>query len=280
MAMGLHLPPTYLLSTHLAPDELHALEEQIPSLTWDIHEADLVLGKISRRERALFELRRLSLRTEELPSGAQDGDDVEGDGDEPSPKRRKVSTHGSTVAREAPRSGSVSTATEVTEVIKVVKLSWFTESVASGALLPMEDYLLYAGRKLPQAAETDKQRHPKRELETTPTVTRITPSRGRKEDRTQPPALLHETTSEHNIPLPLIPDFLQTSYSCQRPTPVNPPNADFIEELKDVRTLRILQGDQIGVRAYSSSIASLAAYPYALQTPGGMLLFRSSVHCE
>jgi DNA polymerase/3'-5' exonuclease PolX len=50
---------------------------------------------------------------------------------------------------------------------------------------------------------------------------------------------------------------------------VDTPNAEFIEQLKEVRKLRLLQGDQIGVRAYSTSIAALAAYPHAVQSSFG-----------
>ncbi|KAM0739210.1 hypothetical protein ACQRIT_006947 [Beauveria bassiana] len=60
------------------------------------------------------------------------------------------------------------------------------------------------------------------------------------------PGLTRESTSEHDIQLPLIPYHLHTTYSCQRPTPINPPNSSFIDELKSIRTIRLLQGDKIG----------------------------------
>lgn len=83
---------------------------------------------------------------------------------------------------------------------------------------------------------------------------------------TRPTHLLHQTSSEHDNSdkLPPIPDYLHTAYSCQRPTPLNPPNDPFIDQLKKIRKARILLGDEIGVRAYSTAIASLAAYPYTL----------------
>ncbi|KAM0280290.1 hypothetical protein ACHAQH_004126 [Verticillium albo-atrum] len=67
--------------------------------------------------------------------------------------------------------------------------------------------------------------------------------------------------------MPPIPAFLRTTYSCQRPTPINPPNNAFVEALKEIRTTRKLLGDEIGVRAYSTSIATVAAYPYLISTP-------------
>lgn len=67
--MALALPPTYLLQTHLSLEELHDLEDQIPMLTYDITEAKLVLGKVTTKQRALFELRSRKLWTEEVVSG-------------------------------------------------------------------------------------------------------------------------------------------------------------------------------------------------------------------
>ncbi|PNS15970.1 hypothetical protein CAC42_4371 [Sphaceloma murrayae] len=94
----------------------------------------------------------------------------------------------------------------------------------------------------------------------------------------QPPHLLVETTSEHEgeIPdsdLPPPPDWVveQRLYACQRMTPPNPPNEPFIELLKEIRLARLLTADEIGVRAYSTSIASIAAYPYKLTSPKEVL---------
>ncbi|KAL1625572.1 hypothetical protein SLS56_007231 [Neofusicoccum ribis] len=83
-------------------------------------------------------------------------------------------------------------------------------------------------------------------------------------------ALLQQTTSDYedepssDIPPP--PDWVAQGikYACQRPTPANPPNTAFIAQLKSIRLTRTLTGDEVGVRAYSTAIAALAAYPYAL----------------
>ncbi|KAI9733751.1 MAG: hypothetical protein M1818_007165 [Claussenomyces sp. TS43310] len=90
---------------------------------------------------------------------------------------------------------------------------------------------------------------------------------------TRPTHLLHETTSEHEdlVKLPPIPDFLDTIYSCQRPTPLYSPNDSFITQLKKIKHVRILTGDEIGVRAYSTAIATIATYPYTLTTPQEIL---------
>ncbi|KAI9155282.1 DNA polymerase type-X family protein-like protein [Paramyrothecium foliicola] len=276
--MALRLPSIYLLPTHLQPDELHELEERIPSLTYDIREAEVVVGKLSKRERAMFELRRAKLETE--PWSAAD--------EPPDHKRRRVSPPDE--AAEVHDTGfglDSSSLVRPRGTVKVVKLSWLTESLEQGRAMPLDAYLLYEGYKLPQSPELELRHKSKPPMGPPPadhkasaalilqraaadtTASQSTAFRHPGSARSQLPArrprLLHETTSEHDLPLPPIPEYLTTTYSCQRPTPVNPPNAPFIEQLKEVRTLRILEGDKIGVRAYSSSIAALAAYPYPLQ---------------
>lgn len=84
--------------------------------------------------------------------------------------------------------------------------------------------------------------------------------------------LLQQTTSEYegedsDIPQP--PEWVTkgVKYACQRYTPANGPNEDFIEQLKKIRTARTLIDDEIGVRAYSTIIASIAAYPHRLRHP-------------
>jgi DNA polymerase IV len=92
--MALALPPTYLLQTHLSLEALHELEDQIPTLTYDITEAKLVIGKVTTKQRALFELRSRKLWTEEiLPQGTkieEGGAGRIGDIKGPPPKRRKI----------------------------------------------------------------------------------------------------------------------------------------------------------------------------------------------
>ncbi|KAF2657213.1 Nucleotidyltransferase [Lophiostoma macrostomum CBS 122681] len=84
--------------------------------------------------------------------------------------------------------------------------------------------------------------------------------------------LLQQTTSEYNgtdSDIPEAPEWVKQGikYACQRFTPANGPNEDFIDLLKQIRTARTLIDDEIGVRAYSTIIASIAAYPYKLIHP-------------
>lgn len=90
--------------------------------------------------------------------------------------------------------------------------------------------------------------------------------------RTRPTHLLHQTTSEHDEAmtsfLPDMPDWVVQGkvYSCERKTPLYASNEDFIRQLKKIRLARTLTLDEIGVRAYSTSIASLSAYPHPIQS--------------
>lgn len=84
--------------------------------------------------------------------------------------------------------------------------------------------------------------------------------------------LLHRTTSGHDedfVSSPrAMPDWVKENkiYSCERATPLRSLNVEFIEQLQKIKMARVLIGDSIGVRAYSTSIAALAAYPYRLQS--------------
>ncbi|KAF7558963.1 hypothetical protein G7046_g5197 [Stylonectria norvegica] len=245
--MALRFPPIFLLPTHLGPDELHHLEDKIASLTYDINEAEIVLGNISRPERAKFELRRYKVETEPVMQPDQGG--------------------------EVPA--------EPLGTVKVLKLAWLTDSMDKGTVLPMAPYMLYEGRKtlavtsskVVAAPSGDILKRAIQDQSGQPALARTSAAQSRykgsaethKSSHPQRPSLIHQTTSEHDMALPLIPDFLKTTYSCQRPTPINPPNEEFVEHLKKIRTIRLLHGDPVGVRAYSTSIATLAAYPSLLQ---------------
>jgi DNA polymerase IV len=85
--------------------------------------------------------------------------------------------------------------------------------------------------------------------------------------------LLHTTTSENDLgvssDLPEMPEWVKAGikYACQRLTPKDQPNDSFIALLKKIKLVRLLTNDEIGVRAYSTSIAALAAYPYKVSNP-------------
>lgn len=88
--------------------------------------------------------------------------------------------------------------------------------------------------------------------------------------------LLQQTTSDYDSAgeeIPPAPDWVkrEIKYACMRSTPSDQANSEFIDELKKIRRTRELRGDEIGVRAYSTSIAAVAAYPYLVGHPQEIL---------
>ncbi|KAF4894363.1 DNA-directed DNA/RNA polymerase mu [Colletotrichum fructicola] len=194
MATDLAFPLIFLLPTHLDADRLHELEEKIPSLTYDIQEAEVILGNISKRQRALFELRQRKLQTVPVEAATES--------QPPGSSRKRKRDEGSSdsdssaYTEDGHRNGSAAWPIPQTllkslevDIVRVVKLNWLTESLDQGRVLPLRDFVIYEG--------------------------------------------------------------------------------PFIEELKAIRTTRKLMGDQIGVRAYSTSIATLSAYPCNISSPQG-----------
>ncbi|CAI0644773.1 unnamed protein product [Colletotrichum noveboracense] len=268
MATDLAFPLIFLLPTHLDADRLHELEEKIPSLTYDIQEAEVILGNISKRQRALFELRQRKLQTVPVEAATES--------QPPGSSRKRKRDEGSSdsdssaYTEDGYRNGSAAWPIPQTllkslevDIVRVVKLNWLTESLDQGRVLPLRDFVIYEGPRA--AADTTLQDHQ-------PVFRRAEESASASaSQRTTMPSLLRQTTSEHDLTITLapIPGFLRTTYACQRATPADPANAAFIEELKAIRTTRKLMGDQIGVRAYSTSIATLSAYPCNISSPQG-----------
>ncbi|GAP90792.1 putative DNA polymerase beta [Rosellinia necatrix] len=251
MATGLGFPTIFLLPAHFDEvDELPELESQIPTLTYDINEAEVILGKVARKPRALLELRSRQVFTDDIQPTLPDGRDAAGNNE-----KMENST------------------------VQVVRLAWFTDSLAEGKVLPVDDYLVYRGRKkappsnqpppktkaiLKRARDDDTNNHPELQSQSKHAYHKQRP----RSAHAKRPHLVQESTSEYEraTQLPPIPDYLLTEYSCQRPTLKNSPNDAFIEQLKKMRTLRTLEADEVGVRAYSTSIATVAAYPYLLSS--------------
>jgi DNA polymerase IV len=323
MANNLAFPTIYLLPTHFDSDDLAKLESQIPTLTYDINEAEVVLGKVARKPRAIFELRSRKLLTEEVQPKVSDPVDSQSTSQPPA-KRRKLlasapaglisdesTASGADSDKDNPNGGAQSgivktpsrtktsqesvngaekakpAGEEDNVVVNVVRLPWFTDSLAKGEVLPIDDYLVYQGRKKegkppeptpPHTLNAEDILRRAREDENGSRPASQKPHFGRASTTHHPrsthrkrPHFVQETTSEHEISqhLPPIPDYLHTDYSCQRPTPLTGPNDAFVEQLKKMRTIRTLEGDEVGVRAYSTSIAAVAAYPYPLLSPAG-----------
>ncbi|KAI1746362.1 Nucleotidyltransferase [Xylaria scruposa] len=312
MATGLAFPTIFLLPTHFQPDELPELEGRIPTLTYNINEAKIILGKVAKKRRAILELRSRKLFTDEIQFTPPLGDghvvDVSSAGPQrpakrgkPSPPTQRVSVSGDSTASDTDESsreetrGSRAISVKSTpekeadqkdreleaddSLVQVVRLAWFTDSLVRGEVLPVEEYLVYQGRKKapplvqPVFNAEDILKRAREDASSQPI------SQGRfnkyasatqhpRSTSAKRPRFVQESTSEHEraMRLPPVPDYMHSDYSCQRPTPLDSPNSEFIEQLKKMRTLRTLEMDDVGIRAYSTSIAAVAAYPYPLSS--------------
>ncbi|KAJ6151626.1 hypothetical protein N7470_007223 [Penicillium chermesinum] len=153
-------------------------------------------------------------------------------------------------------------------IVTVLKIDWLVQSVEAGKALPWIPFLRPPPprpKDRPQANDALQAPGPPRNF---------LPRRPKGPHGMQgPPHLLRQTTSEEENPPPPLPDWVrdQVLYACLRSTPLETPNEDFISTLLKIRHIRELTLDEIGVRAYSTSIAAVAAYPYKLSRPSEIL---------
>lgn len=213
----------------------------------------------------------------ELSSDEDETEDEEGEKGEMAKKKLKSVDGKSSSAPIGSNYGrdvvKVSSNVNVQNTFKVLKIDWYFDSIREGILLPIDEYLVYEGRRVMEPAK----------FLSSDLLTRAAADSGsspnhkyghryQQQQSSKPltrPTLLTQTTSEHDDPsyFPPLPEYLKKTYSCERPTPLTSPNDTFISQLKTIRLKRLLDGDPIGIRAYSTSIASIAAYPYPLRSP-------------
>lgn len=109
-------------------------------------------------------------------------------------------------------------------------------------------------------------------------------ARGRPRSVGRIPRLLHRSTSEHDEDadgeILDLPDWVKEGkiFSCERRTPPDPPNGPFIDQLRKIKMARLLRGDEIGVRAYGTSIAAVAAFPRELASSREVLALPGCDH--
>lgn len=271
-------PPIFVLPTHLSLEELHSVEERLLSrgarLTYDATEAALFLGNLSQKKRTALELRSRGVWTEEVHPHPRKRRRIERDDDSPGNKKLDPADLSETEEGEG--------------YIKVVKLDWLDKSIEAGKSLSLHPFLVYQARKIPPQSDTTKpkaldtsqiMRRAREDAASHPDPTTRKASRHpRGPDGTssqRPPKLYRQTTSEHDEPVPLnpVPDWVKNNviYACMRSAPLHPPNESFMNQLIKIRKIRELTLDEIGVRAYSTSIAAIAAYPYAFRSPSEVL---------
>ncbi|KAL4959243.1 type-X family DNA polymerase [Aspergillus stella-maris] len=164
--------------------------------------------------------------------------------------------------------------------VRVVRLAWLDKCVGAQTAVSVGPDMVYCARKIERpATRSDKdtansQAILDRAKQDAAFQAPFPPSRNRHDDsqsssQRAPPKLYRQTTSENDEaePLPPPPDWVRNNvlYSCMRSAHLNSPNEQFINQLVKIRTIRELQLDEIGVRAYSTAIASIAAYPYEIR---------------
>lgn len=183
--------------------------------------------------------------------------------------------------------------------ITVLKLEWLDTSITSGECVSQDPFVVYRGRKIPSPPPTTKAENKQNLLQqkSNQIMQRAKQDAGLPTPRTPPPDHIHtrrskeppdgssqrsrptlyrQTTSDHEreeTNTPPQPDWVRdhVAFACLRSTPLHPPNEDFISQLVKIRQIRELTLDEIGVRAYSTSIASIAAYPHPVQRPSEIL---------
>lgn len=175
-------------------------------------------------------------------------------------------------------------------IIRVARLEWLAKCAEAQELLAVDPFIVYCARKIERpATKKDKDtansqaildRAKQDASFKVPFPTTTTHPRSRQRDgggssQRQPPKLYRTTTSENEEaePLPPAPEWVQNHvlYACMRSAFLDTPNERFIRQLIKIRTIRELNLDEIGVRAYSTAIAAIAAYPYEIRRPSQVL---------
>lgn len=169
-------PPIYVLPTHMLVDEVHAVEDELiehgASLTYDLTEAKLVLGKIQQKRRARIELRSRNLWTEErdiTPKRSETALPQE------SPRKKKRLERSLVEKHAAQKNVAVddsSTASESEDdtnrtractrpsipmnnvvdsdfeegTITVIKVEWLQKCLSSKEILPLQPFITYHGK--------------------------------------------------------------------------------------------------------------------------------------
>lgn len=301
--------PTHLTLPQLHEIE-NLLVNNGGNLTYEIAEAGLVLGNVRHKKRAVLELRARGVWTQEVNDSAIRTSDRAGPGGETEkdlegehPNKRQRMEAKATCLKTS-EIIDLSTESEDEEdgdkrphnaslpiirheipprkLITILKLEWLNQSIAAGSILPATSFVVYNGEKITApskaiATESSTQVDPgdiiRRAKADDTSSTPKSPIKT-STSRHRPP-LLRQTTSEDEEASSLSPqpDWVreQIIYACCRSTPLRSPNEPFLSNLMKIRQIRELTLDEIGVRAYSTSIAAVAAYPSKLRRPNEIL---------
>ncbi|KAG8531566.1 uncharacterized protein KY384_003196 [Bacidia gigantensis] len=157
--------------------------------------------------------------------------------------------------------------------VDVAMLEWLQRCILASAILPLNSFILLQGQSTPREASACKA------APATPTVWRPQADANpnlhaeRQRPRLKRQGIIDRAQTDKRPQEKAYrkkdrPGWVLQSklYACERATPANQPNAEFISQLKKIKFARVLTLDEVGVRAYSTSIAAIAAYPYKIES--------------
>jgi DNA polymerase IV len=179
--MPLKFPEIYLLCVKYEDrlPELRALERDL-DVVFNINEAQLVLGDVTTKGRANFELRKLGVWTTDVTDlveeGVSSGKDLlpvrkrrkvvnipegkvvinldsstdSGTESESDQRRRKTPLRVQPLESSSPRYEEGLGSTKLGDSIEVLNLNWYNDSVREGKLLSHKPYLVYKGKIIPK----------------------------------------------------------------------------------------------------------------------------------
>jgi DNA polymerase IV len=297
-------PPIHILATHLTTEDLHEYEDLVfgahGPLTYSSVEARVFLTRINQKKRAAFELRSNGVWTEQDETTM---DSISMLISEPRNLKRKRSGASSSTGSSSDPSILMPTTVnwpEMRDTVVVIKLDWLDACIKARRQVPYGPYLVYIGR-LVSKPSSPKTSRPSKEPGIVTYIKADAASSSQSQPRgpppprpfshprtmpgitkRSPPKLYRTTTSEmedvsdstSSSKLPPLPEWATSethTYACCRLTPLTCPNDTFLSQLQEIKLGRILTLDAIGVRAYSTSIASIAAYPHPLTSPTELL---------
>lgn len=279
--MPVEFPSIFLLPAHLEDAQEYELRDKIKTVTGNIYAAEVVVGNIQYAERAMFELRRLGVSTKITRDAVSDEQSI-------SNETRKQPLYSDSVIQREPKGRE----------IWVVRLAWIIDSLQNGELMPMDPYALcraYVPSIQSDACGTEALSQVTIAHHAMSSQSSASPADNSEVEKTKKlsgqrdeeavclthqsragsiklrPRFERQSTSDYEAYCAPASVYAQSSYSCQRPTPLSSPNSAFLDELKSIRLLRTLREDKIGIRAYSTSIAAIAAYPSVVETETGEL---------
>ncbi|KAG0161527.1 hypothetical protein PDIDSM_9061 [Penicillium digitatum] len=186
---------------------------------------------------------------------------------------------------------------ELQNFVTVLKLEWMNTSIKSGKCVSQDPFVVYLGRKIPPPPPPTKAENKQDLLQkSNQIIQRVNHDASLPTPRAPPPDHIYARRSKRTPrwisqrPRPSYidkrPQNMKRGNGCTPTAGLGPrpsriclptlstlhsPNEDFISQLVKIRQIRKLTLDEIGVRAYSTSIASLAAYPHPIQRPSEIL---------